>query len=53
MHAKGAVTTTAVLAAGEGVLKHYSKKLSHDNREPIKLTRHWTKSLLDQMNYVK
>jgi len=49
----GAFTTTVVLAAGEAILKHCNKKLSHDNGGPIKLTRHWAKSLLDRMNYVK
>ena len=50
---KGAVTTTVVLAAGEAILNHGNKKLSHDNGGPIKLTRHWAKSVLDRMNYVK
>ena len=50
---KRAVTTTVVLAAGEVILKHCNKKLSYDNGGPIKLTRHWAKSLVDHMNYVK
>ena len=50
---KGAVTTTVVLAAGEAILQHSNKKLSHEHGGPIKLTRHWAKSLLDRMNFVK
>jgi len=50
---KGAVTTAFVLAAGEAILNHCNKKLSHENGGPIKLTRHWAKSVLDRMNFVK
>ena len=50
---KGAVTTTVVLAAGEAVLSHCSKKLSHENGGPVKFTRHWAKSLLERTSFVK
>ena len=37
---KGAVTTTVVSAAGEAIVQHHNKKLTHDNGGPITLTRH-------------
>ena len=50
---KGAVTTFFVLAAGEVIVQHHNKKLAHDNGGPIILTRHWARSVLEQMNFVK
>ena len=50
---KGAVTTAVVLAAGEAIVRHSNKKLAHENGGPIELTRHWAKSVLVCMNFVK
>ena len=50
---KGAVTTTVVLAAGEAIVQYHNKSLSNENGGPINLTRHWARSLLERMNFVK
>ena len=47
------ITTTVVLAAGEAVVWTHNKELLHNDGSPIKLTRHWAKSLLDRMCFVK
>lgn len=49
----GTITTTVVLAAGEAIVQNSNKKLAYDNGGPIKLTKHWAKSLLSRMNFVK
>ena len=49
----GTITTTVVLAAGEAIVRTHNEKLLHDEGGPIKLTRHWAKSLLDRMCFVK
>ena len=49
----GMITTIVVLAAGEAVVWPHNKKLLHNDGSPIKLTRHWAKSLLDRMCFVK
>ena len=49
----GTITTTVVLAAGEAIVWTHNENLLHDEGGPIKLTRHWAKSLLDRMCFVK
>ena len=49
----GTITTTVVLAAGEAIVRTHNEKILHDEGGPIKLTRHWAKSLLDRMCFVK
>lgn len=51
--AGGTITTTVVLAAGEAIVRNSNKKLAYDNGGPIKLTKHWARSLLSWMNFVK
>jgi len=41
------------LTAGEAILSHCNKKLSHENGGPVKLTSYSAKSLLERMSFVK
>ena len=53
--AGGTITTTVVLAAGEAIVRNSNKKFAYDNGGPIaiKLTKHWARSWLSRMNFVK
>ena len=42
-----------VLVASKAIVQHHNKKLAHDNGGPITLTRHWARSILERINFVK
>ena len=49
-HDKGTSVVTIRNCGFEAIVQHYSKMLTHDNNGG--LTIHWTRSVLEQMNFV-
>ena len=49
-HDKGTSVVTIRNCGFEAIVQHYNKMLTHDNNGG--LTIHWTRSVLEQMNFV-
>jgi len=53
MRQRGVIINTAVvMAAAEGIVKHHDANLVADDG-PITITKHWARSLLTRMHFVK
>ena len=53
IHKNGVVNTFVVMAVAEGIVIHHDANLLAKKEGPIVITKHWARSLLTRMHFVK